>query len=123
MSNLVDQSQQSTDVKKAWQNPGDITDVPMNIATISYTLNSSTSTRFLFNNDYIRLKSITLGYNISPETLETIGAKSLRLFFQADNIFTWQSHKGIDPEQGISGVTGNYSPLMKTLSVGFTLGF
>ncbi len=123
MSNLVDQSQQSADVKKAWQNPGDITDVPMNIATISYTLNSSTSTRFLFNNDYIRLKSITLGYNISPETLETIGAKSLRLFFQADNIFTWQSHKGIDPEQGISGITGNYSPLMKTLSVGFTLGF
>ncbi len=113
--------QQSVDVMNAWQQPGDITDIPVNIQRQNN--NNATSTRFLFKNDYVRLKALTIGYNVAQEKIERFGANQLRLFIQGDNLWTWQSHKGIDPEQSIAGTTDNRSYLMKTISLGFTLGF
>lgn len=113
--------QQSVDVMNAWQQPGDITDVPVNIQRQNN--NNATSTRFLFKNDYVRLKAVTIGYNFDKEMIENFGANQLRLFIQGDNLWTWQSHKGIDPEQSIAGTTDNRSYLMKTISLGLTLGF
>jgi hypothetical protein len=46
------------DVENRWQNPGDITDVPL-LLTANNDFNA-TSTRFLFKNDYIRLKALNL---------------------------------------------------------------
>ncbi|SEG14672.1 TonB-linked outer membrane protein, SusC/RagA family [Halpernia humi] len=113
--------QQSVDVMNAWQNPGDVTDVPINIQTQNN--NNATSTRFLFKNDYVRLKSLTLGYNINKDMLSQFGVNSFRIFVQGDNVWTWQSHKGIDPEQGISGTTDSRSYQSRTLSLGVTVGF
>lgn len=114
-------NQQSSDVKNAWQQPGDISSTPINIA--GQNNNNSTSTRFLFKNDYVRLKSLTLGYNIPKDVIESFGANSFRVFFQADNIFTWQSHKGIDPEQSITGLTNSRSYPLRTYSLGVTVNF
>ncbi|MDO5971296.1 TonB-dependent receptor [Flavivirga aquimarina] len=105
----------------AWQNPGDISNVPLLLT--SNNDHASRSTRFLYKNDYVRLKSLTLGYNLPQTTIERIGLSKLRLFLQADNIFTWQSHKGIDPEQAFNGVTNNRSPLSKTITSGIILEF
>ncbi len=105
----------------AWQNPGDITNFPLLLA--SNNDHASRSTRFLFKNDYVRLKSLTLGYNLPQSTIERIGLSKLRLFLQADNIFTWQSHDGIDPEQAFNGITVNRSPLSKTITSGILLEF
>ncbi|WP_312991624.1 SusC/RagA family TonB-linked outer membrane protein [Chryseobacterium flavum] len=113
--------QQSVDVMNAWQNPGDVTDVPINI--MKQNNNSGQSTRFLYKNDYIRLKSVTLGYNIDPELLTDLGINQFRIFLQGDNLWTWQSHKGIDPEQNISGTTDSRSYILKTMSLGVTVGF
>lgn len=105
----------------AWQNPGDITDFPLLLA--SNNDHASRSTRFLFRNDYVRLKSLTFGYNLPESTVSRIGLSKLRLFLQADNIFTWQSHKGIDPEQAFNGVANNRSPLSKTITSGLIIEF
>lgn len=113
--------QQSVDVMNAWQKPGDVTSTPINIQMQND--NASTSTRFLFKNDYIRLKAVTLGYNIDRSYLENWGINQMRVFLQGDNMWTWQSHKGIDPEQSVAGTTDNRSYNMKTVSLGFTLGF
>jgi hypothetical protein len=48
------------DLQDRWQQPGDITDVPL-FLTANNDFNSQ-STRFLFN-DYVRLKALNLGYN------------------------------------------------------------
>lgn len=104
-----------------WQQPGDITDVPLLLA--SNNNHSARSTRFLFDNDYVRLKSLTFGYNIPTEALSKYGISRFRLFLQADNILTWQSHKGIDPEQAFNGVTNSRSPLAKTITTGVLLEF
>lgn len=113
--------QQHVDVKNAWQQPGDITDVPMNI--VSNNQNASTSSRFLFENDYIRLKALTIGYNVNRDLIDVMGLSNMKIFLQGDNLWTWQSHKGIDPEQGISGTTDSRSYNLKTVSLGVNVGF
>ncbi|GAA3602666.1 TonB-dependent receptor [Flavivirga amylovorans] len=105
----------------AWQNPGDVSDFPLLLT--SNNDHASRSTRFLFKNDYVRLKSLTLGYNLSKSTIDRLGLSRVRLFLQADNILTWQSHKGIDPEQAFNGVTTSRSPLSKTITSGIVLEF
>ena len=104
-----------------WQNPGDISDMPLLLA--SNNDHAARSSRFLFDNDYVRLKSLTFGYNLPSKTLNKFGASRLRLFIQADNIFTWQSHKGIDPEQAFNGLTNNRSPLQQTITTGVLVKF
>ncbi|WP_290271761.1 SusC/RagA family TonB-linked outer membrane protein [Algibacter miyuki] len=106
---------------KAWQNPGDITDVPLLLA--SNNNHASQSTQYLFKNDYVRLKSLTIGYSLPQATLAKTGLSKLRLYLQADNVFTWQSHEGIEPEQAFSGVTNARSPLQSTTAIGVNIEF
>lgn len=111
----------SADIDGRWQNPGDITDIP--VLTSAQNDFSSTSSRWLFKNDYIRLKAVTLGYNIPRQYVEQFGISDFRLYVQADNLWTWQSHKGIDPEQSFAGTVNNRSYNLRTISFGFKLGF
>lgn len=114
-------SQISADIDNRWQKPGDISDIPLLLSTQNDF--SSTSTRWLFKNDYVRLKAVTLGYNIPEKFVRQLGISNFRLYVQADNIWTWQSHKGIDPEQSFAGTVNNRSYNLKTVSFGFKLGF
>ena len=109
------------DVVNRWQQPGDITDYPILLAS-NHDFNSRSS-RFLFDNDYVRLKSLTIGYNLPSSVMDKIGFSQLRIFVQADNMLTWQSHKGIEPEQAFNGLTSNRSPLSKTITTGAILQF
>jgi len=109
--------QWSEDIKDRWQNPGDITNTPkLTMANNDY---NTTSTRFLFKNDYLRLKALNFGYNFSQKNVEQMGLKGLRIYFQGDNLLTFQSHKGIDPEQNVSGSTNSRSYQQRIYTVGF----
>ena len=109
------------DLANRWQQPGDVTDVPLFLASNNDF--NSTSTRFLFRNDYVRVKSLNLGYNFNDSVLSKIGVSSLRLYLQGDNLFTFQSHKGIDPEQNLAGTTDSRSGLTKTVTFGINAQF
>lgn len=105
----------------AWSQPGDITDFPrLTIANNSF---NNRSTRFLFKNDFVRMKNISFGYNLPTDVLSKVGLSKLRLYILGENMFTWQSHKGIDPEQSFNGLTANRSPLQKTLTIGTQIEF
>jgi TonB-linked SusC/RagA family outer membrane protein len=111
----------SPDLADRWQQPGDITNVPrLDNASNDY---NSTSTRFLFKNDFIRLKALTFGYNFQDDVIESIGISKLRLYFQGDNLWTGQSHKGIDPEQSLAGTTNNRSFNQRIYSFGLNIEF
>lgn len=89
-------------IKDRWQEPGDQTDVPAirsNNAAIE-------STRFLEDGDFLRLKTITLGYSLPSSLAESIGVDNLRVYFQGNNL--WTSHKLSfgDPE-GVQGGASN----------------
>ncbi|WP_299366309.1 TonB-dependent receptor [Winogradskyella sp.] len=106
---------------QAWSQPGDITDFPrLTTANVEFT---QTSDRWLFKNDYVRLRALTIGYNFSENALKRTGLKKARVYFQGDNILTWQSHFGIDPEQSFGGTTASRSPLPKTFTIGTLLQF
>jgi TonB-linked SusC/RagA family outer membrane protein len=109
------------DLKNRWQQPGDITDTPLFLAA-NNDFNSQ-STRFLFKNDYVRLKALNLGYNFSEDALAKTSLSRLRLYLQADNLLTWQSHKGIDPEQSLGGNTDSRSYNQRIVSFGINLEF
>lgn len=111
----------SVDLSNRWQNPGDITNVPR--FQNSQNDFNATSTRFLFKNDFLRLKALTFGYNLPANKIENIGLSKLRLYFQGDNLVTLQSHKGIDPEQSLAGTTNNRSFNQRIFSLGINLEF
>ena len=105
----------------AWSQPGDVTDFPrLTTANVEFIQSSD---RWLFKNDYVRLRALTIGYNLSDEALKGTGLKKVRVYFQGDNLITWQSHFGIDPEQSFGGTTASRSPLQRTFTFGTLLQF
>ncbi|MEH6406690.1 MAG: TonB-dependent receptor [Leeuwenhoekiella sp.] len=113
--------QGSPDLAARWQQPGDITDVPLFLN--SQNDFNSTSTRFLYDNDFVRMKAITLGYTLPQNVAESISLNTIRFYLRGDNLFTWQSHDGLDPEQNLAGTTNSRSSILKTISVGLNVNF
>ncbi|MBB1138373.1 TonB-dependent receptor [Myroides sp. WP-1] len=113
--------QSSPDLADRWQKPGDKTNTPI-ILNASNNF-AATSTRFLYKNDYLRLKAITIGYSLPVAHLQKIKLKQARVYIQGENLLTFQSHKGIDPEQAINGVTNYRVPLSATVSIGLNINF
>ena len=113
--------QQSPDLANRWQQPGDITNVPKLLNANNDF--SARSTRFLYDNDYVRLKAITLGYNLPVSSIEKLSMSKFRLYLRGDNLLTWQSHEGVDPEQSLAGTTDSRSSLLKTVSLGLNIEF
>jgi TonB-linked SusC/RagA family outer membrane protein len=111
----------SVDSIDRWQQPGDITDTPLFLA--SQNDFSTVSDRFLFKNDYVRLKALTFGYSIPSQMISKYGISKLRFYFQGDNLVTFQSHDGIDPEQSIYGTTNSRSYNQRITSFGINLEF
>jgi len=109
----------SSDILRAWSQPGDITDIPSYTAT---NLNSfPDSDRFLKSADFLRLRFASFGYNFSAKALEGTGFNNVRLFVNGENLFTFTEWRGFDPET-LSNASNEY-PTPRTISVGFELGF
>ncbi|MEP6950106.1 MAG: TonB-dependent receptor [Ginsengibacter sp.] len=64
--------------------------------------NKQTSTRFLENGSYLRLKNIQLGYRLSTAALARLKISSMRFFVSAQNVFTITKYTGLDPEMATS---------------------
>ncbi len=114
----------SVEMLDRWTPENPNTDVPR-LQTSTANSWTNTSTRFLVDADYLRLKNITLGYSIPKSFLikNKIDIDNLKVFVQAENLFTVFGEKGMDPEQTVSGVSYYYYPAMKTLSFGVNLSF
>lgn len=77
------------------------------------------------NATYLRLKTIELGYRVSPNFLRKAGIKSARVFFNGGNLLTICNPllKYVDPESNDSGRAGGEFQINKTYSIGFNLNF
>lgn len=91
-----------------------ITDVP---------LSSELDSRYVEDASYLRLKTLTLGYNVNKlfTTNSNLPFK-LRLFATAQNLFTATGYKGYDPEIAKGRDLGSY-PMARTLLVGASISF
>ena len=125
---------QTRDQLNRWQKPGDKTDVPKAIYNGGNGIGNSS--RFVYNGSYVRLRTLTLGYNL-PGTLVKKGyMQSARLYLQALNLLTFTKYPGFDPEVntdflGTTTTQGNInqgidfytSPQPRTLTFGVNIGF
>ncbi len=100
-----------------WQNPGDITDVPRYVYGNSTNSNYNSSRR-IHDADYIRLKSINLGYTLPSNITSRVNISSARLYASAMNLWTWAAYDGYDPEVDIDGSFGYNLPPVKTVNFG-----
>lgn len=83
--------------------------------------NSLTSSLYLRDTRYVRLKSVDIGYTIPENILNKAGIDRLRLYFTGSNLFVWDKLKMFDPE--IESANGLYYPQQRTLNVGVNLTF
>jgi hypothetical protein len=82
--------------------------------------NYGNNTYFLFDKDYIRLKTLELGYTIGSDgIIGKAGFSSLRIFVNGFNLVTFDKHKVFDPET--TTTTGVAYPQSRVLNVGFGL--
>lgn len=77
-----------------WEKPGDIATHPVAKYNNSDKGNSSSS-RYLEDSDYLKLRSLSLGYNFN---LKQYGIQNLRVSLSGENLFTLTDYSGVDPE-------------------------
>jgi len=115
----IGQFRHSRDILNAWQQPGDITNVPSLNAT--NFADQSFSDRDLREADYLRLRFIQFGYNIPKVILDKTGFSYIRAFVGGENLVTFSKWRGFDAEG--TGSSQNGYPTPKTFSIGLEFGF
>jgi TonB-linked SusC/RagA family outer membrane protein len=118
--------QGSQKLMKRWQNPGDITDVPrMRWSTSTSATGSGTTTRFLHDGDFVRLRDVVVGYNLPKDIANRLGFDNVGFSARGLNLFTWTKDPNltVDPEIRNSGSWEIYTPPLKSVSFGVNLKF
>lgn len=87
-----------------------------------YSNNYATSSRFVENGSYFRLKNMQIGYTLPKQITSKVGINRLRFYVSASNLFTITKYTGYDPEVGNGVDYGNY-PQSRTIMVGANLNF
>jgi len=115
-----------------WTTPGQITDVPKYIDGggtqangATYSSSSSFSSRFLYKGDFIRLKNLTLGYDLKGlDFLKKWGISKLYIYGRGTNIWTktFDARLPFDPEVGINGQSNLEIPILRTYTLGINVG-
>lgn len=111
----------STDIQRAWKNPGDVTDVPR--LQNAYTFATSASSRWLTDASYLNLRNVTLGYSIPQHCLSKIDLQKVRIYVSGENLGLLTARKGMDPQQSLNGVTDNTYIPRRTFTVGLNITF
>ncbi len=101
----------------------------------NYYWDNTGNTFFLHKTDYVRLKTLQVGYTIDAKGLERSGIRNLRVYMSGQNLLTWcPGLKDFDPESGgnptptdlknaIPSNSGGSYPLSRIVTMGLTLTF
>ena len=82
--------------------------------------NTPTSTWWMRDGSFLRLKQLELGYTLPNKLTRKIHVENLRVYFQGNNLFCWSKFKLWDPEMAGEGL--GY-PIQKTLNFGVNVTF
>ena len=112
-----------------WQQPGDVATHPMPSSGRKDGA-EKTSSRFLEDGSFFRLRNLTLAYNLPQTFLERIKMSGARIYASADNLWTLSRFSGMDPEVRLDGDTyhhaGMYTqnyPIPMTVVLGIDITF
>ena len=121
---MFDAKNQTTVVLNRWKIPGQITNVP------KAGFNMKNSTYFVEDGSYLRVKTVTLSYNIKAKFLSKAGITRLQPYFTANNLLTWTRYSGMDPEVNqwgnsgaVQGIDWGTYPQSKSFVFGVNINF
>ncbi len=118
---------QATTVLKRWRKQGDVTDMPR--ALRGDSRNSEGSTRWIENGSYMRLQTVTIGYQAPSAWVRKFGFRALSGNLIFGNLMTFTKYSGADPQISISGnpsfigMDGGMTPRQRTIQGSLNLSF
>ena len=113
---------QTTDVLKRWTGEGTSNSMPRAVFG-DPNQNNRISDRFVENGSYLRLKTISLGYNFPKAWLKPLTIENARLTLSCENVATITSYSGFDPEVAINGIDLSRYPISRTFNIGVNFNF
>jgi TonB-linked SusC/RagA family outer membrane protein len=124
MEGMYDGKNQSTRVLQRWRVPGQHTEVPK----AGFDLKNSTY--FIEDGSYLRVKNVSLSYDIKGDVLTRWGIHKLQPFVSASNLLTFTNYSGMDPEVNqwggsgaVQGIDWGTYPHSRSYVVGVSLEF
>ena len=106
-----------------WEKPGDTGTNPRPVAGNTSESYNFGSDRWLEDGSYIRLKDITLSYNLPQRALDKIKLQGLKFYVSGLNLYTFHDVSYWDPERGATGIGAGIYPMTKTIVGGIELTF
>lgn len=109
-----------------WTPENPDSDIP---AATQSSSNRVFSSRVIEDGSFLRLKTVTLGYTFPKAMIAKAHLSNVRLYLAAQNLWTWTSYSGYDPEVSVRnsaltpGLDFSSYPRAYTVSFGVNLGF
>ncbi|WP_345948047.1 TonB-dependent receptor [Mucilaginibacter sp. PAMB04274] len=132
MGSTLDRNQDVSELRR-WQRPGDITDTPRpyyntgvptgdQAGGITYTsVYSLVNTHMIEDGSYVRLKTLSLSYNLPAKLLSRTFVRNVQVYAQAYNLVTLTKFTGTDPEVASASYSGTV-PQYRTVTFGVQVG-
>lgn len=96
-------------------------------STEASSYNKVNSTYNIEDGSYVRIRNVQLAYNFKSMNIKGIEFQNMRLYINAQNLYTWKHNSGFSPEAGGSplqfGIDGGGYPLPVITSLGFNVTF
>ncbi len=125
MVGMYNGANQIKDVVRRWRVPGQITDIPK----AGELDNLKASTRWVEDGTYLKVKNITLSYDIVHPALKRANISRIRPYITLDNMITFTNYSGYDPEMSqytsatSMGIDWGTYPCVKTVLFGVNVEF
>ncbi len=108
---------QSARLLERWQKPGDITDIPRHGVYTEF------DSRLLEDASFLRLKNLMLSYSLPDKAIRRTKVFSgVRVYAQAQNLFTFTRFSGLDPE-GTTNLYAAQYPMSRQFTFGIDITF
>lgn len=114
----------TTDVLDRWQGVGTSNTFPRLVQGDPNKNFANPSTFHLTSGAYMRIKTMQVGYQLPKNVVQKIGLNNLRVYFGANNLFTFTQYSGYDPEigGGSYGIDRGFYPQARTFMAGVNVG-
>jgi len=119
LQGITDNRWISSDISgtKETENPN----APYPRLSYGYNLNNQQSSSFwLRNGRFLRLKNLDIGYTLPKPMVNTIHLESVRIYISGQNLITWSPFKLWDPELD-SSQRGQIYPITRSLTAGIQI--
>jgi len=121
----------TTDLLDYWTQPGDVKNAVRPIYTDNVSYGNTLPSDFnVFKGDFVKLKNITLGYNLPKSIASKIKVNNARLYVSGQNLAISTKYPGPDPEVASNGTSAggqgsdrNGGPNARTITFGVNFGF